>query len=44
MNQNPWEVFDPRDGLVRFTVRYRWVARLLSKLCRVDYAQPGEGW
>ncbi len=40
----PWEVFDAIDGLPVYTVRYEWVARLLSWWHGLDYEREGVGW
>lgn len=40
-----WEVFDPRDGRALFSVRFRFVARLLARFSNgLDYGRCGEGW
>lgn len=40
-----WDVFDPRDGVPMLTVRWRWMARLITWRSRcADYAPTGEGW
>jgi hypothetical protein len=39
-----WEIFDPRDGFVVMTVRWRWLARWFSRRGGYDYARRGEGW
>jgi len=39
-----WEVFDPRDGRPIRRLRFRWMAALVARLIRGDYARPWEGW
>ena len=39
-----WEVFPWRTGVPVYRVRWRWLARLLSRGHGLDYAREGEGW
>ena len=39
-----FEVFDPRDGVPLWTVRWKLVARFLAWFWGLDYARTGEGW
>ena len=40
-----YDIFDPRDGVPVLTVRWRWMARLITRnRPSMDYARIGEGW
>ena len=39
-----FEVFDYRDGTPLHTVRWEWLARLLSRRGFMEYARQGQGW
>jgi len=44
-----WDVFDPETGATLVTVRWRWMARWLTRrgrhgAWRLDYAPAGTGW
>jgi hypothetical protein len=41
---NRWEVFHATDGIPVYTFRWRWMARVVSRLTRMDFARHGEGW
>jgi hypothetical protein len=40
-----YEVFDPRDGAPLYRVRWRWMAKLLTRFMKgTDYNRINEGW
>ena len=39
-----WEVFNPKDGIPVVITRFKWAAKSLAWIMRLDYARQGEGW
>jgi len=39
-----WEVFNPKDGIPVVITRFKWAAKSLAWIMRLDYARKGEGW
>lgn len=46
-----YEIFDPNNGIPLYTVKYRWMARLIIRLttktrayAALGYAPVGDGW
>lgn len=39
-----FEIFDPTDGIPLYRVKHQWLAKLIARIAKLDWAREGEGW